>query len=33
LTPTALEEAYGVPAAMLYDVEALSRKTLQEQSE
>ncbi|AEE17781.1 ABC transporter ATP-binding protein [Treponema brennaborense] len=33
LTPEALEKAYGVPAAMLKDSEALTRKTLKEQAE
>lgn len=33
LTPQSLEKAYGVPAAMLKDAEALTRKTLCEQYE
>ena len=33
LTEASLEKAYGVPAAMLKDSEALTRKALQEQYE
>jgi ABC-type cobalamin/Fe3+-siderophores transport system ATPase subunit len=33
LVPEALEAAYGVPSAMLYDTESLSRKVMLEQDQ